>query len=153
MGVIIRDPGAPRGRIVSIYAYTSKRPTEVLIVSRQEAAMAQRRDPEQRSTASAPQPGQAPAKPTGDEIYQRRTVPEGEPASEVPTEEELAELDELRAAAESAYERLSEAVVDLSDRMTEVYDVGRAFVRDNPTSTVVGAFAVGIVVGLLSSGD
>ena len=115
--------------------------------------MPKRRYPEQRSTTSAPEPGQGPAKPTGNESYQRPAAQQqGLPESEF-TEEEIAELDELRRSAAEAYHLLSDATSELSDRITDAYDTGRAFVRDNPLSTVVGAFAVGIVLGMLSSDD
>lgn len=115
--------------------------------------MANRRDPEQRSATSAPQPGQAPAQPTGDEVFRPQATQGGRPDEAEPTEEELKELDELREAVESAYARLSEATADLTERVSEFYDAGCAFVRDNPTSTVVGAFALGILIGIFSSDD
>lgn len=115
--------------------------------------MPKRRYPEQRSTTSAPQPGQGPAKPTGDEIFEHQAVrDEGLPEGEF-TEEELAELDELRRSAAEAYHLLSDATSELSERLSEAYDAGRAFVRDNPLGAVVGAFATGIVLGMLSSKD
>lgn len=115
--------------------------------------MPKRRDPEQRSATSDPQPGQAPAKPTGNEIYRAEPMHQQSPPESEPTEEELAELDELQAAVEDAYARLGETALELTDRLSEAYAAGRAFVRDNPASTVAGAFAVGIVLGLLSSDD
>ena len=115
--------------------------------------MPKRKYPEQRSTTSAPQPGQGPAKPTGDEVFQQQAVrQEGLPEEEF-TEEEMAELDELRRSAAEAYHLLSDATSELSDRIVEAYDAGRAFVRDNPLAVVAGAFATGIVLGMLSSDD
>lgn len=115
--------------------------------------MPKRRDPEQRSATSAPQPGQAPAKPTGNEIYRAEPLHQERPPESEPTEEELAEMDELQAAVENAYDRLGEAATELTERLTDAYSAGRAFVRDNPASTVAGAFAVGIVLGLIASDD
>ncbi len=115
--------------------------------------MPKRRDPEQRSATSAPQPGQAPAKPTGNEIYRAEPLHQERQSESEPTEEELAEMDEMQAAVENAYDRLGEAATELTERLTDAYSAGRAFVRDNPASTVAGAFAVGIVLGLIASDD
>lgn len=115
--------------------------------------MPKRRYPEQRSTTSAQEPGQGPAKPTGDEVFQPAAAQQQGPPEEEFTEEELEELDELRRSAAEAYHLLSDATSEVSARIVDAYDASRAFIRDNPLSTVAGAFAVGIVLGLLSSDE
>lgn len=116
--------------------------------------MSKRKYPEQRSATTQPQPGQAPAKPTGNEMYRSQAkaplderLPEAEAA-----QEELSEMEELQRAAVEAYERLGEAAERLSEGAVEAYDLSRAFVRDNPGSAVFGGFVVGVLLGFLSSG-
>lgn len=106
-----------------------------------------------------PRPGEAAAKPTGDEVYQpaQPAAVQGdahlpEDVDEVPqsVEEQLAE-DTLLSHAEQYYGRLMERAEMLSAQASDAYDSGRVFVRDNPGPTVLGAFVVGVILGVLAS--
>ncbi len=120
--------------------------------------MAKRKNPEERSATTQPQPGQAPAQPTGGEVYQRTQKPVkmtgparlGDDVEETPvTEEDAAEMEGLLSTASAYYDRLLETADRLSDQASEAYDSSRLMVRDHPGTTVLGAFVVGVVVGML----
>lgn len=122
--------------------------------------MASQKNPEERSVTAQPSPGQASAKPTGGEIYDAgkgsaaasRPSMLPEEASEAPvTEEQAAEIEGLLSAAGEYYERLAETALRLSAQAEEAYVSGRTLIRSHPGATVLGAFAVGIVIGLLSN--
>lgn len=120
--------------------------------------MARQKNPEERSVTAQPQPTQASAKPTGGEVYQGgqksatlagpTRLPETAEESPV-TEEQAAEVEGLLSTAGEYYERLAETAVRLSSQATEAYDSGRSLIKDHPGSTLLGAFAVGILVGML----
>jgi ElaB/YqjD/DUF883 family membrane-anchored ribosome-binding protein len=75
-----------------------------------------------------------------------------ETADEVPIgQPEAAEVESLLTTANEYYDRLTETAEQLSVQAAEAYDIGRLLVRDNPGRSLVGAFIVGIVVGLLSN--
>lgn len=121
--------------------------------------MAKRRKPDERSVSAPPRPGEAAAKPTGDEVYQasgpaagasEAHLPEDVEETTAPMEEQLAE-DTLLRMAERYYERLTETADALSAQASDAYDQGRVLVRNHPGRTVLGALAVGIVIGVLSS--
>jgi ElaB/YqjD/DUF883 family membrane-anchored ribosome-binding protein len=121
--------------------------------------MTKRKKPEERSATAMPQPGQSPAKPTGGEVFRATQKPSmagpahlPESADEVPLKEpEAAEVETLLTTANEYYERLTEAAGRLSEHATDAYDSGRLLIRDHPASSLVGAFAVGVIVGLLSN--
>lgn len=125
--------------------------------------MAKTKDPEQRSSTSAPQPGQGPTKPTGDEVYRppsdqptvsaatslaTETAPE---ADSGPTSEELRELEDLRKAVERGYSALQDVTSELTETARGLYDAGRSFVRDKPAGTVAAAVALGVFIGVMMS--
>lgn len=119
--------------------------------------MTKRKNPEERSATSMPQPGQAPGKPTGNEVFggTQKAVAGGparlpESAEEMPvTEEQAEEFEMLLATATEYYDRLMESAGRLSERASHALDGGRRLIRDNPGSTFVGAFVVGVVVGMI----
>lgn len=119
--------------------------------------MTKRKNPEERSATTAPQPGQSPGKPTGGEVFRgaQKSAMTGpshlpETADEVPIgQPEAAEVESLLTTASEYYDRLTETAEQLSVQASEAYDSGRLLVRDNPGRSLVGAFIVGIVVGLL----
>ena len=124
--------------------------------------MAKQRNPEQRSATGTPSPGPTGAIPTGDEVYET-SRPGSEPAGPLteqpqPTEQTpehyLEEsLAELRATASEYYEKLGETAAQLSEQASTVYDTGRGYVREYPGSSLLGAFAVGVLLGLLTGRD
>ena len=47
------------------------------------------------------------------------------------------------------YNKLHDAAEQLSGYATELYDAGKGYVKTYPTSTILGAFGVGVLIGLL----
>ena len=121
--------------------------------------MAKHRNPAERSVSAQPRPGEPAAKPTGDEVFKESQpatfqgdahLPESVDETPVTAEEQLAE-DTLLGLAERYYGRLTETAEMLSAQASDVYDSGRVFVKDNPAGIVIGAFVVGVVIGVLRS--
>ena len=121
--------------------------------------MAKHRNPAERSVTAPPRPGEAAAKPTGDEVF-KATAPAAaqgdahlpdEVDETPPTMEEQLSEDTLLGLAERYYGRLTETAEMLSSQASEAYDQGRVFVRDNPGRTVLGAVVAGIIIGVLTS--
>ncbi len=121
--------------------------------------MAKRRKPDERSVTAQPRPGEAAAKPTGNEVFRasgpvtaqgEAHLPEEAEEATSAMEEQLAE-DTLLGLADRYYERLTETAEMLSSQASEAYDHGRLFVRDNPARTVLGAVVVGVIIGVLTS--
>lgn len=121
--------------------------------------MAKHRNPAERSLRAQPRPGEAAAKPTGDEVFSGSPqaaapgdahLPEEVDETPLSVEEQLAE-DTLLGVAERYYGRLTETAEMLSSQASDAYDSGRVFVRDNPGRTVLGAFVVGVILGVLKS--
>lgn len=121
--------------------------------------MAKHRNPAERSVRAQPRPGEAAAKPTGDEVFSASPQPPAQGEAHLPedveeaplsVEEQLAE-DTLLGLAERYYGRLTETAEMLSSQASGAYDSGRVFVRDNPGRTVLGAFVVGVILGVLKS--
>lgn len=120
--------------------------------------MAKRRNPEERSVTAQQRPGEAAAKPTGDEVFRGSGSATAQADAHLPEEidetrameEEVAE-DTLLGLAAQYYERLTETADMLSAQASEAYDNSRVFVRDNPGRTVIGAVVVGIIIGVLTS--
>ncbi len=119
--------------------------------------MTKRKNPEERSARAMPQPGQAPGKPTGNEVFggTQKAVAGGptrlpESAEETPVaEEQVEEFEMLLATASEYYDRLMESAGRLSEQASNAFDGGRRLVRKNPGSTFIGAFVVGVVVGMI----
>jgi len=47
------------------------------------------------------------------------------------------------------YDKLHDAAEQLSEYATELYESGKGYVKTNPTTTILGAFGVGVLIGLL----
>lgn len=120
--------------------------------------MAKRRNPDERSVTAQRRPGEAAAKPTGDEVFKASGPPGAQAEAHLPDEidetetmEEQVAEDTLLGLAEHYYERLTETADMLSAQASEAYDQGRVFVRDNPGLTVIGAVVIGVIIGVLTS--
>ncbi len=46
-------------------------------------------------------------------------------------------------------EKLNKVASTASDQAKKAYEEGQSFVRSNPTTTILGAFAIGVVLGAL----
>lgn len=152
------------GRNPRLGVYTNRRLTSVVIVrscclytTEERVPMAKHKNPAERSASIPPRPGEPAAKPTGNEVFgpTRHAAPQGEAhlpeeVEETPpmTEEPLE--DTLLTTADRYYERLTEAAERLSSQAADAFDSGRLFVRDHPGRTVLGAFAIGVIVAVLS---
>ena len=121
--------------------------------------MAKHRNPAERSVTAQPRPGEAAAKPTGDEVFKATQpvaaqgdahLPEDVDETQLSVEEQVAE-DTLLGLAERYYGRLTETAEMLSAQASDAYDSGRGFVRSHPGRTMLGAFVVGVIVAVLSS--
>ncbi len=62
-------------------------------------------------------------------------------------------LQQLQFAAAESYDKLSEAVAQLTEQARGVYETSQDSVRHNPVSYVLGAFALGCVLGVLLGQD
>jgi ElaB/YqjD/DUF883 family membrane-anchored ribosome-binding protein len=62
-------------------------------------------------------------------------------------------LEQLQAAASESYEKLAEAATQLTDQAREVYAASEEYVRQYPGSYVLGAFALGCLLGVLLGRD
>ena len=59
----------------------------------------------------------------------------------------------LQVAATEAYEALSEAASQLTKQAQAVYAASQDVVRGHPAAYTLGAFALGVVLGMLSARD
>ncbi len=62
-------------------------------------------------------------------------------------------LQQLQFAAAESYDKLSEAAAQLTEQARGVYETSQDSVRRNPVSYVLGAFALGCVLGVLLGRD
>ena len=62
-------------------------------------------------------------------------------------------LQQLQFAAAESYDKLSEAAAQLTEQARSVYGTSQDSVRRNPVSYVLGAFALGCVLGVLLGRD
>lgn len=130
--------------------------------------MATKRNPEERSVSGPAVPGEGAAQPTGGEVYkehketppraasarQGRETPEVESGTQQASEEDLrAELARLQSVGAEYYQRLTETASKLNRQVAGFYDEGRGYVRSHPGGTFLGAFAVGVIIGVLLGRD
>ncbi len=124
--------------------------------------MATKKNPEQRTSTSQ---STGAAQPTGDEVFDSasmNTAPEPEPVGSVGEEEgappswrvDLEEnLRDLEAAATEQFEKLTETANQLNLHARKLYETGQGYTRDHPAPVLGGAFALGILVGMLTARD
>jgi len=62
-------------------------------------------------------------------------------------------IEQLQAVASESFEKLAEAAAQLADQARDVYATSEDFVRRNPGSYVLGAFALGCLLGALLGRD
>lgn len=124
--------------------------------------MASNKNPEQRSATGDLGPLSPPSQPTGNEVYDtspaRTEVEPTEPLAAGGTREQQEamrllneNLQNLQQLATAYYEKVGETASELGRQATQVYDSSRGLVRQNPGGSVLGAFAVGVILGVLSS--
>lgn len=82
------------------------------------------------------------------------TAPEIKPNGEVDAQASLEEafnenLEKLQEVATEYIEQLSEAATVVADQAREVYSSSQDYVREHPGGVILGAFAVGVVLGAL----
>jgi ElaB/YqjD/DUF883 family membrane-anchored ribosome-binding protein len=75
----------------------------------------------------------------------------GEPAVGVDADVSRAvTLENVQQAAAEVYQKLAETAGQLSEQARQLYDSSQAYVREHPGPSLIGAFAVGVLVGWLS---
>lgn len=112
--------------------------------------MAPSRRPEQRSTHSTPRSGVSP-KPTGNEVYDPVTPARPSGPSELP--DSPTPVTEAEEAAVGLYGQLADAANQVTQQAQAVLSTARAYVKSHPNPFLGGAFALGLVVGLLTGRD
>ena len=67
------------------------------------------------------------------------------------TEADVDELsrEKMEKLATEFYQRLNESAGQLTEYASELVDTGLGYVKTNPAKTALGAFAVGVFIGLL----
>lgn len=126
--------------------------------------MANKKRPEQQSTTGETAPGEPAAIPTGEEVYQNNPSRQGAAAAgqefvlpaggEDPGEDDRAERggsSTWQSYTSDAYDRIRDAAGQLSDQAAGLIGGGREVLREHRGGTVLGAFALGILIGVLSS--
>ena len=84
-------------------------------------------------------------------MAKKQTVP---PEPETGNGEDLQDrLQQLQFAAAESYDKLAEAAAQLTEQAHGVYETSRDTVRRNPFGFVMGAFALGCVLGVLLGQD
>lgn len=112
--------------------------------------MAPSRRPEQRSTHSTPRTGVKPT-PTGNEVYDPVTSARPAGPSELP--DSPADAAAVEEAAVGLYGQLTDAADQVTQQAQAVLSTARAYVKAHPSPFLGGAFALGLVVGLLTGRD
>ena len=84
-------------------------------------------------------------------MAKKQTLP---PEPETGDEADLQDrLQQLQFAAAESYDRLAEAAAQLTEQARGVYETSQDTVRRNPFGFVLGAFALGCVLGVLLGQD
>ena len=125
--------------------------------------MATKRNPEERSPTGPAVPGEAAAQPTGAETFQPASAPRAVSSrqgratdaqaagdGETATPEQVAHL---QALASEYYGKLTETAESLNQEVRSLYGTASGYLRGHRSSTVLGAFALGVLFGLLSGRD
>jgi ElaB/YqjD/DUF883 family membrane-anchored ribosome-binding protein len=68
-----------------------------------------------------------------------------------PSEARAATIESVQQAATEYYQKLAESAGQLTEQARELYDASHTYVRDHPGASLVGAFAVGVLIGWLSA--
>lgn len=58
-------------------------------------------------------------------------------------------IDAFQKIANEYSEKLSRSAAQASEQAKKAYDEGQTYVRANPTPTILGAFAIGILLGAI----
>ncbi len=108
-----------------------------------------KRNPDEIAAGHDPvTPDQPAGKPTGAESTTKQTPPAApKPTPEPAAEEEVVE--QMQQVAAEYYEKLADLTADFSEQARGYLTDGRDFAREHPGSTILGGFALGVIVGAL----
>jgi hypothetical protein len=108
--------------------------------------MAKHKYPEQRSATAAAQPGQMPAKPTGNEVFDPEVAAQGAQADAY-----MIEGHGLSAAAPGRSRTAKPRQKERGAAEPEAVSSGvfQSYIGQNRTLTVTLAFALGLLIGLM----
>lgn len=124
--------------------------------------MASKKRPEQRSASGDPSaPDHIAPQPTGNEVFSETPHAEAQPSSaRLPDLDESVEteleggadrLQALQQLAADTYRRLSQSANELTAQARSLLQSGEDAARAHPGSTLLGAVALGVLIGFLTS--
>lgn len=107
-------------------------------------------DTEENKTTTAPVPDPAPSADACDRLQAARQFAEQQ--YEKLRHATADQMESVLNYTEQARKQLNEGWNVTCDKARELHKAGEAYVKENPTSTVMGALGVGVLLGLLLGG-
>lgn len=105
---------------------------------------------EENKTTTAPVPAPAPTADACDRLQAARQFAEQQ--YEKLRHATADQMEGVLNYTEQARKQLNEGWNVTCDKARELHKAGEAYVKENPTSTVMGALGVGVILGLLLGG-
>ncbi|MGN0869183.1 MAG: hypothetical protein ACI4O9_06640 [Akkermansia sp.] len=105
---------------------------------------------ENKTTTTAPVPDPAPTADACDRLQAARQFAEQQ--YEKLRHATADQMESVLNYTEQARKQLNEGWNVTCDKARELHKAGEAYVKENPTSTVMGALGVGVILGLLLGG-
>ena len=105
---------------------------------------------ENKTTTAAPVPNPAPTADACDRLQAARQFAEQQ--YEKLRHATADQMESVLNYTEQARKQLNEGWNVTCDKARELHKAGEAYVKENPTSTVMGALGVGVILGLLLGG-
>lgn len=105
---------------------------------------------EKKTTTAAPVPDPAPTADACDRLQAARQFAEQQ--YEKLRHATADQMESVLNYTEQARKQLNEGWNVTCDKARELHKAGEAYVKENPTSTVMGALGVGVILGLLLGG-
>ncbi|MGN0864570.1 MAG: hypothetical protein ACI4P8_00300 [Akkermansia sp.] len=107
-------------------------------------------DTEENKTTTAPVPDPAPTADACDRLQAARQFAEQQ--YEKLRHATADQMESVLNYTDQARKQLNEGWNVTCDKARELHKAGEAYVKENPTSTVMGALGVGVILGLLLGG-
>ncbi|MGN0828133.1 MAG: hypothetical protein ACI4PZ_00245 [Akkermansia sp.] len=105
---------------------------------------------EENKTTTAPVPAPAPTADACDRLQAARQFAEQQ--YEKLRHATADQMESVLNYTDQARKQLNEGWNVTCDKARELHKAGEAYVKENPTSTVMGALGVGVILGLLLGG-